>query len=158
MKVFTVLIVCFISIIIFSYKNYNRLAIRTNIQIVRELYELVSKTPPSNVSEKENDVIIKQRLRCYAEYGEYETRIRKCNNLYAKSIVAQAKSVIMPRPDLGNFVRNLSICPVMHSLCLGKTDNDKEKCIAFERQCIDYVLDEYWRGSAQSTRQQYRNE
>ena len=41
-------------------------------------------------------------------------------------------------------------------ISMGQTQDDKERCILFERQCIDYTLDMFWRGSARYTQQTYR--
>jgi len=131
---------------------------RTSIQEVRELYENVNRTRASEVNARENDAIIRQRLECYAEYADYTPRLRVCNNAYVKELVSQAREKVRSRPDLGWFVVNINLCPVMYNLCTGQTQNDRERCILFERQCVDYTLDRFWRGAAQYTHQQYRSE
>ncbi|MFV0349546.1 MAG: hypothetical protein ACK5JO_13265 [Halodesulfovibrio sp.] len=129
---------------------------KTNINLVRERYRKVSQTLPSVVNAKENEEAIRERLNCYEGYHEYSQRIKICNNAYIKKIVRVARQSVHSRPSLGEFVLNVGICPVLYNLCMGQTENDREECILFERQCIDYTLDVYWRGAAQYTQQTYR--
>ncbi len=128
----------------------------SNINFVRELYRKVSATIPSVVNAKGNEEAIRSRLKCYEEYHEYSQRIHICNNAYTKKIVRLARESVRSRPSLGEFAYNVSMCPILHNLCMGQTENDKEHCILFERQCIDYTLDTFWRGAAQYTQQTYR--
>lgn len=129
---------------------------KTNINLVRDRYRKVSRTLPSVVNAKENEQAIRERLSCYEGYHDYTQRIKICNNTYIKEVVRLARQSIHSRPSLGEFVLNVGICPVLFNLCTGQTNNDRERCILFERQCIDYTLDVYWRGAAQYTQQTYR--
>ncbi len=117
----------------------------SNIDFVRDLYIRVNNTPPSNISKKEHEAIIHRRLDCYEKTFEFTERIEKCNQQYNNDIVKQARKAVSSNPELGRFVRNLILCPIMYNICSGKTDNNVERCIRFERQCIDYMLDLYWR-------------
>ena len=128
----------------------------SNIQTVRELYSNVRDTLPSEVNAVENTQTIQNRLKCYEENHEYGQRIQICNNKYVKSIVRNARKAVHSRPNLGEFVLNVDLCPILYNICMGQTEDDKERCILFERQCIDYTLDMFWRGSAQYTQQTYR--
>ena len=128
----------------------------TNIQFVRELYNNVRDTMPSEVNAAENMQTIQNRLKCYEENHDYGQRIQICNNKYVKSLVRHARKGIHSRPSLGEFVLNVDMCPILYNICMGQTEDDKERCILFERQCIDYTLDMFWRGSAQYTQQTYR--
>ena len=128
----------------------------SNIQLVRELYNNVRDTLPSEVNAAENTLTIQNRLRCYEENHDYGQRIQICNNKYVKSIVHHARKAVHSRPNLGEFVLNVDLCPILYNICMGQTEDDKERCIRFERQCIDYTLDIFWRGSAQYTQQTYR--
>ena len=128
----------------------------TNIQLVRDLYSNVRDTLPSEVNAEENTLTIQNRLRCYEENHDYGQRIQICNNKYVKSIVHNARNAVHSRPNLGEFVLNVDLCPILYNICMGQTEDDKERCILFERQCIDYTLDMFWRGSAQYTQQTYR--
>ncbi len=134
------------------------LDVRTNIELVRDLFNHVNTTRPSVVNARENTDIIRTRLECYAEHDDYTPRIRVCNNAYVKALLHVARTTIKSRPSLGPFVQNIGLCPVMYNLCVGQTENDRERCMLFERQCIDYTLDSYWRGAAQYSQQQYRSE
>lgn len=128
----------------------------SNIQFVRELYNNVRDTMPSEVNAVENTQTIQNRLKCYEENHDYGQRIQICNNKYVKSLVRLARKGIHSRPNLGEFVLNVDMCPILYNICMGQTEDDKERCILFERQCIDYTLDMFWRGSAQYTQQTYR--
>ena len=111
---------------------------------------------PSEVNAAENTQTIQNRLKCYEENHDYGQRIQICNNKYVKSLVRHARKGIHSRPSLGEFVLNVDMCPILYNICMGQTEDDKERCILFERQCIDYTLDMFWRGSAQYTQQTYR--
>ena len=128
----------------------------SNIQFVRELYNNVRDTMPSEVNAVENTQAIQNRLKCYEENHDYGQRIQICNNKYVKSLVRLARKGIHSLPNLGEFVLNVDMCPILYNICMGQTEDDKERCILFERQCIDYTLDMFWRGSAQYTQQTYR--
>ena len=128
----------------------------SNIQFVRELYNNVRDTMPSEVNAVENTQTIQNRLKCYEENHDYGQRIQICNNKYVKNLVRLARKGIHSRPNLGEFVLNVDMCPILYNICMGQTEDDKERCILFERQCIDYTLDMFWRGSAQYTQQTYR--
>jgi len=130
----------------------------SNLQVVRDLYGKVRDTLPAEVNAQENTRAITDRLQCYAQIHDYGQRIQICNNRYVKRIVQLARKNIHSRPDLGEFVLNVGMCPILYNLCMGQTENDKKRCILFERQCIDYTLDTFWRGSAQYTQQTYRLE
>ncbi|XPV77542.1 MAG: hypothetical protein ACNI27_06420 [Desulfovibrio sp.] len=117
----------------------------SNIDFVRELYRKVNNTPPAQVSRREHERIIRDRLQCYESTFDYLERLQKCNLRYNKAITRQARTAIDAQPRIGLFVKSLIMCPIMYNLCSGKTDNDEERCIQFERQCIDYTLDHYWR-------------
>lgn len=128
----------------------------SNIQLVRQLYNNVRDTMPSEVNAVENTQTIQSRLKCYEENHDYGQRIQICNNKYVKNLVRHARKGIHSRPNLGEFVLNVDMCPILYNICMGQTEDDKERCILFERQCIDYTLDMFWRGSAQYTQQTYR--
>ena len=128
----------------------------SNIQLVRDLYNNVRDTLPSEVNAVENTQTIQYRLKCYEENHDYGQRIQICNNKYVKRIVHYARKAVHSRPNLGEFVLNVNLCPILYNICMGQTEDDKDRCILFERQCIDYTLDMFWRGSAQYTQQTYR--
>lgn len=145
MKYFLHLIICMLGITIPQAVSARELKPVSNIDFVRELYVRVNNTPLALISKREHEEIIKKRLKCYETTFQYSNRIEKCNLPYNNAIVRQARKAISSRPRIGLFVRNLVMCPIMYDLCSGKTNNDVERCIQFERQCIDYTLDNYWR-------------
>ena len=147
-----VLLVCLTAVV-----HDNDAAIRRpNIDLMREVYDKVNRTRPSIVNAQENEAIIHNRLECYEDHPNYSDRLQVCNNQYLKDIVHVAREKIKSRPSIGLFVLNAGMCPVMHSICMGQTGGDMERCICFERQCIDYTLDTFWRGAAQELPQTYR--
>lgn len=158
MRILVLCMLLFFGLIILLASDYKEIEEKTNIEFAREIYNKVNNTLPSIVSAKNHEQIIRERLECYAIDSDYARRIRVCNNLYAKAIVKQARDALTSRPDMGKFVMNVNLCPVMYSMCMGVADNNKNRCITFERQCIDYNLDSYWRGASQYTQQQYRPE
>ncbi len=137
--------ICILCITIPQDVSARKLKPISNIDFVRELYVKVNKTPPALVSKKKHEEIIRRRLKCYETTFQYSERIEKCNLQYNNEIVNQARKAIISSPQIGLFVRNLVMCPIMYNLCSGKTNNNRERCIQFERQCIDYTLDKYWR-------------
>lgn len=155
MRIFFVCIFLVVGAVILGTKGYHSLEPKTNIEMVRALYEEVNKTLPSVVSSKEHVAIIHDRLECYKTNYDYTKRIRTCNNAYVKDLVEQARKDIQSHPDMGNFVKKINICPVMYSMCVGQTGNDVERCVVFEKQCIDHMLDKFWRGGESYIQQQY---
>lgn len=158
MKVLALCLALLLGFVVLRSTDYRSVAPPSNIERARQLYQKVNTTLASVVSAREHEAIIRERLECYAENSDYTKRIGLCNNLYAKSIVKQARESLTSRPEMGLFVKNISLCPVMHNMCIGKTNNDNERCVVFERQCIDYMLDSYWRGASLYSTQQYRSE
>ena len=156
MRILLVCIFLVIGAVLFWTKGYHSLDPKTNIEMVRELYDEVNNTLPSVVSSQKHTAIIRKRLECYEKNYDYTKRIRTCNNAYVKALVEQARKDIQSHPDMGNFVKNVNICPVMYSMCVGQTGNNVDRCIVFEKQCIDHMLDKFWRGGASYIQKQYR--
>lgn len=156
MRLYTCIIFSIICIVFAATAYAEDLTEKSNINLVRTLYGKVSQTLPSVINAEENEDIIRDRLACYEQYHEYAQRIRICNNAYIKRIVSGTRKAVKSRPSLGSFVLNVGLCPIVYNVCVGQTENDKERCIRFERQCIDYTLDTFWRGAAQYTQQTYR--
>ena len=52
----------------------------SNIQLVRELYNNVRDTLPSEINAEQNTQAIQYRLNCYEEKQDYGQRIQICNN------------------------------------------------------------------------------
>ena len=70
----------------------------SNIQLVRDLYNNVRDTLPSEVNAVENTQAIQHRLKCYEEIHDYGQRIQICNNKYVKSIVHNALNIALVIP------------------------------------------------------------
>ncbi len=112
---------------------------------IRKYYTRVNETLPSRTNATANETIIRNRLACYAEHADYNKRVKICNGRYTRDLVKSLRAAIRSQPDIGNFLVTVSVCPVIYNLCAGKTD-DEERCVLFERQCIDSALDIFWRG------------
>lgn len=158
MKVLVLCFIIFLGVVIFRVADYRRVPPSSNIDMVRQLYRKVNTTIPSTVSAKQYENTIRKRLECYLDNSDYIKRIGLCNTSYEKSIIKEARNSLASRPEMGLFVNNITLCPVMYNMCIGNQNNDIERCIIFERQCIDHTLDTYWRGSSLYTEQQYRTE
>lgn len=126
-----------------------------HIKAIQELYTKVNQTPPSMVNATDHQSIIEDRLMCYSMNKSFSRRLKTCNNEYVKQIVHAAREKIKSRPSVGIFVAQVGLCPILYNICMGKTQNDKDRCITFERQCIDYNLDEHWRGAPQYGQRYY---
>lgn len=122
---------------------------KSNVDFARELFIQVAGREASSVNAIVNTRIINDRLSCYENNPEYVKRVSLCNDGYLKSIVNAARVEIHARPSLGEFIGSVRACPIMFGMCRG-AGNSVERCILFERQCIDYFLDVYWRGDWQS--------
>ena len=97
----------------------------SNIQLVRELYNNVRDTLPSEVNAAENTQTIQNRLRCYEEIHDYGQRIQICNNKYVKSIVQHARKAVHSRPSLGEFVLTLIFAPFFTIYAWGRLKTTK---------------------------------
>ena len=116
---------------------------------VNGLFCAVNATPPSTISVDENTAIIKRRVECFSQNFSYVRRVKLCMDDYQRDIVATARNNVSGRPEIGLFIKDVAHCPIMYNLCAGQADmkkKDLSRCIQFERQCIDLMLDRYWRG------------
>ncbi len=120
----------------------------SDVQMLRHLYTAVNDTRPSSVNAGENVAIIQDRLACYRQRSDYKWRYDICTTRYIEALVAQGRATLQSRPDVGNFVTLVALCPVMYNMCrLSARGATAERCVQFERQCIDYAFDFSWRGS-----------
>lgn len=124
------------------------------------LFSVVNQVIPSNVSIKEYEAIIGERTMCFARNFSYARRVKLCMEKYVRNIVSTSRSHISGRADIGLFVKHVAYCPSMYNFCMGQMDNDdsrsRDACVTFERQCIDYMLDNHWRGVPLYDNMQYR--
>ncbi len=141
-------LLCFLGLSLYSS---NKTVLEHNSQEnIDELYNKVNATLPSFRAKKEFETIILDRIDCFESNVSYRDRINICLHEYRGDITDVAREFIAGRPQLGLFIENVSLCPIMYNLCQGQKDlqefETNNLCIRFERQCIDYMLDEYWRG------------
>ncbi|MGD9638619.1 MAG: hypothetical protein AB7U85_06130 [Alphaproteobacteria bacterium] len=119
---------------------------KSNIEIARELYVKVDKTILAQVNHKKYINIIEERINCYTKHHSYSERVNICSSDYQKNIIKVASEITNKRPMIGNFVIKINECPVMFNMCRGEQKTIDE-CIVFEKKCLDYFLDKYWRGN-----------
>lgn len=111
--------------------------------LARELYVLSKEVPLSKQLGAELTDIAAARSECYRRTPEGRTEA--CAGEYLNAVVAAGKRSINSAPDMGAFIHNVSRCPVVHSLCMGEFF-DPGRCLRMEAQCIEGILDRYWRG------------
>ncbi len=119
-------------------------------QDILELFTEVNETKASFTAILENTTVIEKRIQCFADNFSYQRRANVCLNEYRHNLVDVAREFVEGRPEVGIFLKNVAYCPVMYNLCQGQNEmhnvSSQELCIQFERQCIDLMLDKYWRG------------
>ena len=125
----------------------NRLS---NIEIARELYQKVEKTKIAQIYNDEYLKAIENRMECYVKYHTYEDRVNICSSDYQKQIIRIASKTANKRPMIGKFVMKINECPVMFNMCRGQ-QKTVEECVVFEKKCIDFFLDKFWRGAWESS-------
>jgi hypothetical protein len=119
---------------------------RKNIDYVVWAYEWIARVQPSKVGSEGFAQIIRNRLTCYARSATPLERFRVCSTPYVDEIIRNARQYVKSKPDIGRFIWRVQFCPIIHSMCIGE-HHGLEDCILMERQCIDAVLDLYWRGA-----------
>lgn len=117
-----------------------------NIDEALMMYELIKQVKPSRIGGEEFQKIIRKRTICYDQATTPLERKLPCNISYVDSIIRIARENLKSVPQLGLFIRHVQYCPIVYSMCVGE-HMDAETCVNIERQCIDYTLDKYWRGS-----------
>ena len=118
----------------------------TNIDLALALYAESAAVQPSTTLAGDLDRIIRDRLRCYTLRHNPLDRMGECNYMYVQDILESSRKEIASPAETGLFIRAVTPCPIVFSMCMGDQDNI-EKCIRMERQCIDAKLDRFWRGA-----------
>lgn len=123
-------------------EDYSEKAINASL----EKYEKIKKTHLSKDLRKELISLIEERKDCFATRISYKNRSATCKRGYVNEIVLLARKKIKSAPMRGLFIRCVRECPIAGSLCSGEEGTQEEECIETEARCIEYCLDEYWRG------------
>ncbi len=110
---------------------------------MRALYAFSATVPQSEKLGQRFEEISAARIRCY--HTTPIGRLDICSKDYTYQILEAGRQEVDSAPDLGNFISQVSYCPIVHSICMGEKD-DLNQCIKAESQCIDGMLDLYWRG------------
>lgn len=134
-------------ILMFVPMNYKRAHADYDYSYAKQLYATVRVVPQSQDNMPQLNRIIDNRLACYAEASDLQERISECIPIYTTALVAFARDNVHSNPLLGRFISESEACPVMYSICRGAENLSEEQCKAREAQCIEYMLDKYWRGS-----------
>ena len=116
---------------------------QTRIEYIEEAYSEIKETHLLYIDDAWVDIINK-RLQCFDSEYSVENRTKYCRRNYLKRILITARGKIKAAPLLGDFLVCLYMCPISHSMCKGNDENDD--CVVREVQCIEYCLDNYWRG------------
>jgi len=123
-------------------EDYNKRAIEETL----EKYELVKKTELTRELRYRTLGIVKDRKNCFSTQITYSERNNTCKREYTYQIVQLAREKIRSAPMRGLFIRCIRECPIAGSLCSGEDGTSEQQCIQMEAQCIEYCLDEFWRG------------
>ncbi|MBW2185758.1 MAG: hypothetical protein JRG71_04910 [Deltaproteobacteria bacterium] len=146
----TTLALTLVVVLIFFPVNYTQVQADYDYGYLADLYREVEQIKVPNENRGYLSEIIENRLSCSADSKSYRERMTDCNPKYKADLVLFAREHIRSNPLLGSFVVNSELCPVMYNICRGTGDNSKEKCIELEGQCIEFMLDKYWRGNNNS--------
>ena len=93
---------------------------------------------------KQIENIVIKRMDCY-RFSPFE-RGSRCLGPYSSDLVALGRQQLQSAPDLGLFLEQIQLCPLVHAMCMGDIQ-EARNCISMEARCLDSVYDEYWRGS-----------
>lgn len=141
----TLLAVC---VLIFVPMNYSAIRNDNDFADAKKLYEKVRQVPGSTDYRPKIKRIIRNRLDCYAASGSLRERISECMPRYTSDLVTFSRGHIRSSPLLGLFISESEACPVVYSICRGSENLTPEQCEALEEQCVEFMLDRYWRGSS----------
>lgn len=125
-----------------NQSDYNKRAIKNSL----EKYELIKKTELSEELYDQILEIIRNRNDCFSSRFSYSERKDKCNREYTNKIIRLIRAKIKSAPMPGLFIRCIKECPIAGSLCNGEEGRNELECLEMEARCIEYCLDEYWRG------------
>lgn len=135
-------------LIYFHHKETNRrdLYNKKAIKLSLETYELIKTTELSDTLHDRLVEIIQARKDCSAIQVSYDERNSRCRKAYINEIFQLARANIKSAPMPGLFIRTIRECPIAGSLCNGEVGRSEAECIEMEVRCIEYCLDQYWRG------------
>lgn len=125
-------------------ENYDKRAIEKSI----EQYEQSKLTVLSEELHSDLIRIIEARKECFSSQKSYDGRSATCKRAYVNEIVRLARNKIKSAPMRGLFIRAIRECPIAGSLCNGEYGMQEIECIEMEARCIEYCLDQYWRGGS----------
>ncbi|MDR1576767.1 MAG: hypothetical protein LBT86_00860 [Deltaproteobacteria bacterium] len=114
---------------------------------LNELYNFLITVNPSNLN-PQLKTMVEDRIRCYADVPSNRLT-GLCKDSYANSLIKIGRRGIASAPNLGGMLREISLCPIVYSVCRGHGDggdDDQERCVYVESQCLDGLLDYFWRG------------
>ncbi|MCP4370679.1 MAG: hypothetical protein GY797_21585 [Deltaproteobacteria bacterium] len=125
-------------------EDYNKKTLKTAL----EKYPLIKETDLSEVLYDSLIKLIMERKKCFASQTSYDDRSKTCKRAYITEVVMLARRHIQSAPMRGLFIRCVSECPITGSLCSGEEGSDETTCIETEARCIEFCLDEFWRGGS----------
>lgn len=125
-----------------NHKDYNKQALDAFLK----KYELVKQTETSEKIYDELIKIINNRKNCFVSHTSYNARTNSCRKEYVNALFRLARENIKSAPMPGLFIRCIRECPISGSLCSGEEGTSEKECIETEAKCIEFCLDEHWRG------------
>jgi len=136
-----------VCVLVFVPMNYSDTNGNNDYTYAEQLYEKVRQVPASDDYRLEITRIIRRRLDCYANSATLHERISECMPPYTNDLVTFSRDHIHSSPLLGLFVNESEACPMVDSIWRGTENLSEEECVVLEEQCIEFMLDKYWRGS-----------
>lgn len=115
-------------------------------EYILERYDRIKAVEITDDLQEEFAAIIRKRTQCYEGETSFHSRLSNCRKAYINSLVRLSRKSVKSSPRLGEYLRCVSDCPITAALCNGESDSDEKDCIYRETQCLEYCLDEYWRG------------
>ncbi len=110
------------------------------------MYHEVKESPLTLTSEACTP-IIDRRLQCFGQAKLKGMELRYCTQEYSFAIMEQVGKSLDSLPQKAPFLQCVHLCPIMHNMCMG--DNHElfhEVCITTEQRCVEYCLNQHWRG------------
>ncbi len=133
-----------------------------SMEQLSKVYEHVEKVHASSLAPHLAEVV-QRRVDCFGA-SPMERLDGVCHLNYLNAILEVGRTEVQSAPKVGDFLINVSLCPVVYSVCMGEkaeqncrriegetvcgsAPDNGPKCAAMEARCIDSVLDAYWRGA-----------
>ncbi len=133
-----------LGVAIFAYRT----TAPENAEALRAMYAEVKATSLSGMA-RAFAPIVRTRINCFTHSERSMVVRNRCLSRYVDKVVAQTESDVKSLPDKPAFMICVRRCPIMASMCKGEaSSNGIMDCSETELRCLDYCLDQHWRGRA----------